>query len=164
MSQRLSKAADWVAELLNPVKGVQAARATLASALETAKAAADPDVAVTMGTDAWNRFAAHPAVAKLLSTAEPATSLGYQAFVQLHDTLVVSPASVGTVCFCPGQWRGREALSGACHRCTECTWLVPSHAAAQMSPLYMNLLTRLPPPPLLQTYDGSIVSHIFKVK
>ena len=59
--QRLSKTADWVADKLNPVKGVRAARETLASALQTARAATDPDVAVQMATDSWNKFAAYPA-------------------------------------------------------------------------------------------------------
>ncbi len=46
---------------LNPVKGVKAARTTFMAALQTAKEATDPDVAVAMASDAWTKFSSIPA-------------------------------------------------------------------------------------------------------
>eukprot|EP00798_Chlamydomonas_sp_ICE-L_P007780 gene7780-967_t len=86
----LMSTANWVVDRLNPIKGVKAARATLASALETAKEASDPDVAVTMAADAWAKFSAHPAVSKMLTTAAPVTTYGYATFNKVHDNVVVS--------------------------------------------------------------------------
>jgi len=91
----IQRTADWVAARINPAKGVQIARDTLQVALNKAREATDPDVAVAMATEAWSKFAATPAVAKFLQTTEPVTKpvtkLSYQAFVKIHDTLVASP-------------------------------------------------------------------------
>ncbi len=70
---------------------MQSARDVLQAALVKAKEAADPDAAFQMAWDAWQTFAAFPPVAKLLSTAEPATSLALKTFYAAHDALVVTP-------------------------------------------------------------------------
>jgi len=109
------KAADVLVEKLS-VKGVQAAtlkavessRDALHAAVQTARAAAptDPDAAVKLAADAWTQFAALPAIAKLLTTAEPATKLGMQALTTIHDRVVAAPAyaravqtTTGTLCY-----------------------------------------------------------------
>lgn len=56
------KAGDFAAEkLTTPAsKGVQAARDVLHAAVAKAREASDPDVAVQMAWEAWNKFAAYP--------------------------------------------------------------------------------------------------------
>eukprot|EP00195_Chlamydomonas_chlamydogama_P010514 CAMPEP_0202899842 /NCGR_PEP_ID=MMETSP1392-20130828/8877_1 /ASSEMBLY_ACC=CAM_ASM_000868 /TAXON_ID=225041 /ORGANISM="Chlamydomonas chlamydogama, Strain SAG 11-48b" /LENGTH=250 /DNA_ID=CAMNT_0049586119 /DNA_START=107 /DNA_END=856 /DNA_ORIENTATION=- len=87
----MSKAADWISERLNPVKGVQAATDTLKATIQKAREATDPDVAVKLAADGWNKFASYPPVAKFLQTVEPGTKLSYQAFTRVHDMVVSSP-------------------------------------------------------------------------
>uniref|UniRef100_A0A6U2HWX8 Uncharacterized protein n=1 Tax=Chlamydomonas euryale TaxID=1486919 RepID=A0A6U2HWX8_9CHLO len=70
---------------------VQASRDALLSTVKQAREAADPDAAVRMAWDAWTSFASLPVVAKVLSTAEPATKAGMTKFHELHDVLVMQP-------------------------------------------------------------------------
>lgn len=51
----------------------------------------DPDAALEMASDAWERFAAVPAVQQLLARAQPATRAGHAAFVKAHDAVVAHP-------------------------------------------------------------------------
>eukprot|EP00198_Chlamydomonas_reinhardtii_P008331 XP_001697668.1 hypothetical protein CHLREDRAFT_192823 [Chlamydomonas reinhardtii] len=69
---------------------VAKARELLSASLEQAKALADPDAAVAAALDAWTKFAAIPAVAKVLSAASPLTGKGVAAFTAAHDLLVHS--------------------------------------------------------------------------
>lgn len=82
---------NWLVDTLSPSKNITRAKEQLHAAIALAKEASDPDVAVVKVQDAWNSFAAIPAVSKLLSTAEPVTKFGQSSFFKAHDTLVGSP-------------------------------------------------------------------------
>ncbi|KAG2438280.1 hypothetical protein HYH02_010978 [Chlamydomonas schloesseri] len=83
-------AAAHVSSKLPTDLSVAKARELLAASLEQAKALADPDAAVAAALDAWAKFTAIPAVAKVLSAASPLTGKGVAAFTAAHDVLVHS--------------------------------------------------------------------------
>eukprot|EP00199_Chlamydomonas_sp_CCMP681_P005453 CAMPEP_0119107906 /NCGR_PEP_ID=MMETSP1180-20130426/12297_1 /TAXON_ID=3052 ORGANISM="Chlamydomonas cf sp, Strain CCMP681" /NCGR_SAMPLE_ID=MMETSP1180 /ASSEMBLY_ACC=CAM_ASM_000741 /LENGTH=254 /DNA_ID=CAMNT_0007093455 /DNA_START=123 /DNA_END=887 /DNA_ORIENTATION=- len=85
---RVQHFAEWAADKLNPIRGGRAALDAFKAAIEKAKAATDPDVAMQMISDAWSSFASNPVVAKVLHTADPVTSSAFNSFYKLHDNLV----------------------------------------------------------------------------
>lgn len=86
----VSGTGQWVADKLSPQKNVQYAKEVLDASIAKAKELSDPDTAVQLVIDAWNTFAAVPAVAKLLASAEPLTTRGLSAFYTFHDTVVAN--------------------------------------------------------------------------
>jgi hypothetical protein len=91
-------AADRLVTSLN-VKGMQEstlakvtmARAALASAVDKAREAAHPDVALGHVWAAWTTFAGLPVVSKALETAEPVTKASVAVVERLHVSLVGAP-------------------------------------------------------------------------
>lgn len=87
----VSSAADWVASKVSPSQALTNAQEMLASAMEQAKKATDPDAAVHMVYDAWMQFASTPAVAKVLPHLEPTVKKGLEGFCAMHDYVVANP-------------------------------------------------------------------------
>ncbi|KAG2488777.1 hypothetical protein HYH03_012774 [Edaphochlamys debaryana] len=89
--QMVKSTADYLTAKLSTDLSVAKAREVLGHSLDKAKELADPDAAVRAVYDAWQQFAAIPAVAKTLATAAPVTTKTFEAFVAAHDKLVTSP-------------------------------------------------------------------------
>lgn len=91
------KQGDWVADKLSPIKTVQNAREALHAAVTKAWDISDPDKAVESVHQAWQKFAAVPAVASLLNSTEPITQRGVSFLTASHDWLVANPLYKKTV-------------------------------------------------------------------